>query len=97
MKPSQVLTQHRRTVKAIFDKYPLISNPRVFGSVCRGEDTEGSDIDFLIDAQRGVTLFMLARLHNELKGVLGTNIDLLTEAQLPPKQKSEILREAVSL
>lgn len=97
MKPSQLLTQHRQTVKAIFDKYPLISNPRIFGSVCRGDDKEGSDIDFLIDAQRGVTLFMLARLHNELVGVLGVDIDLLTEAQLPPKHKSTILEEAVSL
>ncbi|WP_113063053.1 nucleotidyltransferase domain-containing protein [Oligella urethralis] len=33
---------------------PTKKNPKVFGSVSQGEDTEESDIDFLIQAERGL-------------------------------------------
>lgn len=97
MKPSIILQQKRQDVQDIFAKYPLISNPRVFGSVCRSKDTEDSDIDFLVKVQEGVGLLMLSRLHNELHDLLGKDIDLLTEAQLPPKSKDLILEEAIAL
>ena len=40
MRPSEKLREKRAEVLEIFSRYPLISNPRVFGSVARGEDRE---------------------------------------------------------
>jgi predicted nucleotidyltransferase len=46
---SKVLAQYRETIRRIIARGPL-SNPRVFGSVVRGDDHEDSDLDLLVDA-----------------------------------------------
>ena len=46
MKPSEILTSKRDEVLAVIARHPF-ANPRVFGSVARGEDTEESDVDLL--------------------------------------------------
>ena len=42
MRPSERLNAHREAIRAIVAAHRA-SNPRVFGSVARGEDTEESD------------------------------------------------------
>ncbi|EQD45232.1 DNA polymerase beta domain protein region, partial [mine drainage metagenome] len=44
MKPSQVLEAHRSEIRRIVEAHRA-SNPRIFGSVVRGEDTEENDLD----------------------------------------------------
>jgi len=46
MRPSEVLPLHRETIRRLVEEAGM-SNPRVFGSVLRGEDHEGSDLDIL--------------------------------------------------
>ena len=48
MRPSEALAKHRDEVREIIARYP-VSNPRIFGSAARGEDTEGSDLDILVE------------------------------------------------
>ncbi|HEV7416015.1 MAG TPA: nucleotidyltransferase domain-containing protein [Tianweitania sediminis] len=57
MRPSEALAKHRDEGIAILAKYP-VSNPRVFGSVARGEDTEGSDLDILVEAIPDVAILV---------------------------------------
>jgi predicted nucleotidyltransferase len=45
-------------------------NPRVFGSVLRGRDTESSDLDILVDPLPGTTLFDLGGLQIALEELL---------------------------
>ena len=78
MKPSALLKAHRVEVERILRKYPMISNVRVFGSVSRNEDMEGSDLDLYVDAAPGTTLFHLGGLREELAGLLGVSIDIVT-------------------
>jgi predicted nucleotidyltransferase len=61
------------------------ANPRVFGSVLHGTDRDGSDLDLLVDALPGATLLDLGDLEEELKSLLGVDVDLLTPGDLPPK------------
>lgn len=70
------------------------TNPRVFGSVLHGTDIEGSDIDLLVDALPGATLFDLGGLQDELETVLSARVDLLTPADLPAKFRAKVLSEA---
>lgn len=78
MRPSEALARHRDEVLAIIARYP-VSNPRVFGSVARGEDVEGSDLDLLVEPRFGVTTFVhLGELEAELRDVLGTGVDVVT-------------------
>ena len=69
-------------------------NPRVFGSVVRGDDTDGSDIDVLVDPLPGTTLFDLGGLQIELETLLGVQVDLLTPGDLPLKFRAQVLSEA---
>lgn len=70
------------------------TNPRVFGSVLHGTDRDGSDIDLLVDALPDATLLDLGDLAEELKLLLGVDVDLLTPGDLPPKFRAKILAEA---
>jgi len=71
-----------------------VTNPRVFGSVLHGTDRDGSDLDLLVDALPGATLFDLGGLQDELESLLGVHVDLLTPADLPPKFRARVLAEA---
>jgi predicted nucleotidyltransferase len=81
MRPSEALAKHRDEVLAIIASYP-VSNPRIFGSVARGEDREGSDLDMVIDAVGSFSYFDMAKLALELEGILGCPIDLGTYKSL---------------
>ncbi len=70
------------------------ANPRIFGSVLHGEDREGSDLDLLVDALPGATLFDLGGLQAELEDLLGVRVDVLTPGDLPQKFRQKVLAEA---
>ena len=56
MKPSEALNRHRVDIRRIVAANKAV-NPRVFGSVVRGEDAEGSDLDILVDPLPETSLF----------------------------------------
>lgn len=74
------------------------SNPRVFGSVLRGEDTEDSDLDLLVDPIDGKTsLVSLVRIKREVETLLGVKADVLTPMALHERFRQQVLRDAVSV
>jgi len=62
-----------------------MTNVRVFGSVRRGEGTEGIDIDLLVDASMMQGILDMAAFPNVLDGKLGVPIDVSTEDDLPAR------------
>jgi len=69
-------------------------NVRVFGSVARGDNRPESDIDFLVNLEVGRSLLDLARLLRELSALLNCPVDVVTEAGLRPRIKTQVLKEA---
>jgi predicted nucleotidyltransferase len=72
-------------------------NVRVFGSVVRGESTDSSDLDLLVDMAEGRSLLDLVALGDDLEEALGVVVDVVTERSLSPYLRDRILAEAVSL
>jgi len=72
-------------------------NPRIFGSVLHGNDTERSDIDFLVDPLPGATLLDLGAIQIELEETLGVAVDVLTPGDLPVNFRDKVLREAMPI
>jgi predicted nucleotidyltransferase len=68
----------------------------VFGSVARGEDTESSDIDFLVQFTSGASLMDLVRLQLELEALLGSRVDVVSVGGLKGSDE-HIRREAVAV
>lgn len=93
MKPSLALDQQRDAVRRLTARYRA-ANLRVFGSVVHGRDTEGSDLDLLVDPLPGATLFDLGGLQDELETLLGVKVDLLTPGDLPAHLRRSVLAEA---
>jgi uncharacterized protein len=69
----------------------------VFGSVARGQDTEGSDIDFLVEFEQGRSLLDLAGLRIELAEALSRDVDIATPGSLHPMMREVVLKELVPL
>jgi hypothetical protein len=67
----------------------------LFGSVARGEERPGSDIDILVEFERVGGLFEFVRLKNYLEKTLGQPVDLVTPDALKPQLREKILRESV--
>lgn len=93
MKPSIALDLKRSAVREAPSRFRA-SNPRIFGSVLHGTDLDGSDLDLLVDALPGATLFDLGGLQVELEELLGVPVDLLTPGDLPVKFREQVLAEA---
>jgi predicted nucleotidyltransferase len=77
MRPSEALELHKDEVREIIARYP-VSNPRVFGSAARGDDSEGSDLDILVDRIGPLTYFDIFDLEEKLQTVLGCPVEVFT-------------------
>jgi predicted nucleotidyltransferase len=72
-------------------------NVRVFGSVSRGDDKPGSDIDLLADFTKPASLFALARLEAAVSEILGVHADIVPSDGLRSNLAEKVLAEAVPL
>lgn len=93
MKPSIALAERHEAVRMATGRFRT-ANPRVFGSVLHGTDRDGSDLDLLVDALPGATLFDLGGLQVELEQLLGVPVDVVTPGDLPLKIRDQVLTEA---
>lgn len=73
------------------------SNPRIFGSVARGDDDRNSDIDLLVDFDISQGLIPIAKLSRELSILLGEKVDVAPVKMLRPAVAKSALSEAVPL
>lgn len=93
MKPSVALASHREAIRQIVARHHA-KNPRIFGSVLRGQDTDESDLDILVDTTEETSLFDIGAIRIELVELLGVEVDVLTPGALPDRWKMEVLNEA---
>ena len=94
MRPSQALEAHRAAIREIAARH-RVRNVRVFGSVLHNTDTEGSDLDLLVDPTGETTLFDIAAIIDETERLLGIPVDVLTPRALPDKFRQYVLDKAV--
>lgn len=69
----------------------------VFGSVVRGEATEKSDLDILVDFSEPVGLFGLLEVKYFLEEILNCKVDLGTIGSLRPEFKENVFKEAIQV
>ena len=93
MKPSEALNVHREDIRKIVELNHSC-NPRVFGSVLHGQDTEESDLDILVETTPETTLLDIARIQNQLNKITGVSVDVLTPKALPKSFRDLVILEA---
>ena len=96
MRPSQALQFHRAAIRSVVAAHRAC-NARVFGSVIHGLDTEGSDLDIIVDPTPETTLMDVAAIQVELQRLLGVSVDVLTPKALPEAFRSAVLAQAQAI
>ncbi len=86
------LVSNRDQILRLSKAYGML-NPRVFGSVSRGE-LKPNDLDILVQAEAGRSYFDLIDFSDALESLLGIPVDVVTEEGLSPFLKDEILNSA---
>jgi predicted nucleotidyltransferase len=92
MRPSEALAKNRDKVLEIIARYP-VANPRVFGSVARGEDTDESDLDILVEPSGVLTFIDMARLEIQLESVLNVPVGVHTSGEFGPEATASVARD----
>ncbi len=75
MRPSEILDHNRERIRSIVREHGA-DNPRIFGSVARGDDHAESDFDILVDLPEGVPFHQIFRIEDALSSVLGRRVDV---------------------
>ena len=96
MRPSVALNLHRDRIREIALSH-RVTNPRVFGSVLRGDDTDDSDLEILVEPTAETTLMDIGAIQFELAELLQISIDVLTPRALPEKFRQQVVDEAKSI
>ncbi|WP_338927604.1 nucleotidyltransferase family protein (plasmid) [Mycetohabitans endofungorum] len=94
MKPSEALGRHREEIRRTVIANRA-TNPRVFGSVARGEDEDDSDLDILVDPTPDTSLLDIGAIQYKLQALLGVPVDVLTPNAISIKFKDDVLAQAV--
>ncbi len=90
------IAARRDALDEILDRYAA-TNPRLFGSVARGEATASSDVDVLVDLQPGGgnELLRVSGIAEELSLLLGRRVDVVTSSLLRSEVSATALADAV--
>jgi predicted nucleotidyltransferase len=89
----QRLLAHRPEVLALAQRHGA-TNLRVYGSIAKGQEHPGSDLDLLVDLAEDQSLLGLIGFRQELEDLLGCLVDVTEAETLPPLIRHEILDQA---
>jgi predicted nucleotidyltransferase len=89
----EIIQDRKEQILVLAAKYGA-SNVRIFGSVANGTADDNSDIDFLVDLEKGRSLFDLGGLLMDLQELFNRKVDVVTENGLHWYIKKRILNEA---
>lgn len=81
-------------IKQYFSAQP-VSKAWIFGSCARGEATQDSDVDILVELDNGVGLFKYASIVSDLEHLLNKTVDLVSESALFPWVRKSVDAEKI--
>lgn len=91
-----VRVEHREAIRDLVGKHHALA-PRVFGSVARGEDQPGSDLDLLVDFGPDATLLDAIGLQLDVADLLRIEVDVVAADSVRGDVRARIFGEAVPL
>ena len=94
------LRRYSPELKRLAKKYG-IKRLYVIGSIARGESSDKSDIDLLVEMKKGSTLFSMAGFGYEAEQILGMRVDVIPSSILPTTKDRQFVenieRDAIAL
>ena len=96
MSLNKLIAYNRDAILKIAQRYN-VSNVRIFGSMARGDAGYNSDVDLLADLDANTSLLDRIALAQEIEGLLGRKIDLVTPDKLHGVIKDRVMKESIPL
>lgn len=87
---------HRRELREVLRRHG-VTNPEIFGSVARGDDHAGSDVDILADFPVGTSIIDIIAVENELADLLGVDVDLAPRNALKERVRARAKEDLIPL
>ena len=99
MKRLETLKTQLAELKPTLQRDYHVTELGIFGSYVRGEQTENSDVDVLIDFEPGFRfgLVTFCNIENQISDVLGEKVDLVMKRALKPRIGKRILQDVIYL
>lgn len=95
MKSIEEIRRVLRESKPLLRDQYRVTEVGIFGSYARGEQTETSDVDVLIDYEVAPTLFKLVELRGFLSELMGVKVDVVTKHGMKPRIRERVLSEVI--
>ena len=89
----EILKKHKKELK---EKYG-VKEIGIFGSIVRGEEKGGSDVDILVEFEKPIGFFKFLELEEYLSNLIGRKVDLVSKKALKPYIGKYILEEVVAV
>lgn len=97
MTKRELVRSKREEILALAEKYEL-TDVRLFGSVARGDEGPGSDVDIFLRRKPGSDAYLVFDFKDEVARILGCKVDVIVEQVLMrPRLRQRILKEAVAV
>lgn len=96
MSISNTIKSKREAILDIAKKYGA-TKLSVFGSMARGEESPESDVDIIVEMEKGSSLLDIIAIKQDIEELLGRKVDIVTEASISPYIRNTVLKEAVNL
>ncbi len=93
MKTDELLGKNREQILKLGTAHGVF-NVRLFGSVARGDFGKDSDIDLLVDIEKGRTFLDLVAFWQDVEELLGCSVDVITDGGISPYLRERIQSEA---
>lgn len=92
----RLVAAHRRELNDVLRRHG-VTNARIFGSVARGDDHEGSDLDLLVEFAPGTSLADIIGIQDEPQSVLGAPVDLMPDTGLKERVRASAEPDLIAL
>lgn len=86
-----VIAKHKKELGTMYS----VKSIGVFGSVVRGEQKMGSDIDILVEFNKPVGFFKFLECEDYLGKKLGAKVDMVSKKALKPRIGKQVMKEVV--
>jgi hypothetical protein len=90
------LEQYRKLILPVLKRY-LIKRAAIFGSFAKGTANANSDVDLLIEPEKGFTMFKMLELEEEIAGIVKRKVDVVEYGALKPSIQKEVLSSAIAI
>jgi predicted nucleotidyltransferase len=96
MNRQAILDRLNAEAPALREKY-RVKSLAVFGSMARGDDREGSDVDILVTFEGKADFDRFMGLKLDMEDLFGRRVDLVTPDCLRPAMRAEVERDLIAV